>query len=77
VRHPLPQLLAVGLSAVMAGARSFAAIDEWAAGQMQPGATAAEDLCAEVITNRPPKSLLVWRVPGGASAKTGTSTSGP
>jgi len=32
VRHPLAQLLAIGLSAVIAGARSFAAIGEWAAG---------------------------------------------
>lgn len=28
VRHPLAQMLAVGLSAVIAGARSFAAIGE-------------------------------------------------
>jgi len=38
VRHPLSQLLAVGLSAVIAGARSFAAIGEWAAGQTSAGA---------------------------------------
>lgn len=31
VRHSLAQLLAVGVSAVIAGARSFAAIGEWAA----------------------------------------------
>ncbi len=32
VRHPLAQLLAIEFSAVIAGARSFAAIGEWAAG---------------------------------------------
>ena len=30
VRHPLAQLLAIGVGAVVAGARSFAAIGEWA-----------------------------------------------
>ena len=39
VRHPLSQLLAVGLSAVIAGARSFAAIGEWAAAQAQADST--------------------------------------
>src|SRR5450755_2494133 len=31
-RHPLPGLLAVGIAAVIAGSRSFAAIGQWAAG---------------------------------------------
>ncbi len=39
VRHPLSQLLAAGLSAVIAGARSFAAIGEWAAAQAQADST--------------------------------------
>jgi len=39
VRHPLSQLLAVGLSAVITGARSFAAIGEWAAAQTPAGTT--------------------------------------
>ena len=30
-RHPLPGLLAVGIAAVIAGSRSFAAIGQWAA----------------------------------------------
>jgi len=42
VRYPLSQLLAVGLSAVMAGARSFAAIGEWAAAQT-PAATTGDE----------------------------------
>jgi len=33
VRHRLPVILAVGLVAVLAGARSFAAIGEWVADQ--------------------------------------------
>jgi len=33
VRHALPVILAVGLAAVLTGARSFAAIGEWVAGQ--------------------------------------------
>jgi predicted transposase YbfD/YdcC len=33
VRHPLPVLLAVGLAAVLAGARSFVVIGEWVAHQ--------------------------------------------
>lgn len=37
VRHPLAGLLAVGLSAVLAGCRSFAAIGEWAAEHGQTG----------------------------------------
>ena len=32
VRHPLPVLLAVGVAAVLGGARSFLAIGEWVAG---------------------------------------------
>lgn len=35
VRHPLAQLLAIGLGAVVAGARSFAAIGDWAVEQDQ------------------------------------------
>jgi hypothetical protein len=31
-RHPLAGLLAVGIAAVIAGSRSFAAIGQWAAG---------------------------------------------
>jgi len=37
VRHPLAHLLAVGLCAVIAGARSFAAIGEWAAAPAEAG----------------------------------------
>ena len=36
VRHLLPVILAVGLAAVLAGARSFAAIGEWAVDQSEP-----------------------------------------
>ena len=36
VRHRLPVILAVGLAAVLAGARSFAAIGEWVADQPEP-----------------------------------------
>ena len=36
VRHRLPVILAVGLAAVLAGARSFAAIGEWVADQPAP-----------------------------------------
>ncbi|WP_295702378.1 ISAs1 family transposase [Lapillicoccus sp.] len=36
VRHLLPAILAVGLAAVLAGARSFAAIGEWAVDQSEP-----------------------------------------
>jgi len=35
VRYPMAQLLAIGLSAVVAGSRSFAAIGEWAAGHAE------------------------------------------
>jgi len=36
VRHRLPVILALGLAAVLAGARSFAAIGEWVADQPEP-----------------------------------------
>ena len=36
VRHLLPVILAVGLAAVLAGARSFTAIGEWAVDQSEP-----------------------------------------
>ena len=36
VRHLLPVILAVGLAAVLAGARSFAAIGEWSVDQSEP-----------------------------------------
>jgi len=36
VRHRLPVILAVGLAAVLAGARSFAAIGEWVADSWGP-----------------------------------------
>lgn len=36
VRHALPVILALGVAAVLAGARSFAAIGEWVADQGEP-----------------------------------------
>jgi len=36
VRHQLPAILAVGLAAVLAGARSFTAIGEWTRDQSEP-----------------------------------------
>lgn len=36
VRHALPVILAVGVAAVLTGARSFAAIGEWVADQSEP-----------------------------------------
>ena len=52
-RHPLAGLLAVGIAAVIAGSRSFAAIGQWAADNVRgehveleamPGATFHEPL---------------------------------
>jgi len=51
VRHALPGLLAVGVAAVLAGARSFAAIGEWAS------ETPAE-LLAELGASRPSESAI-------------------
>lgn len=36
LQHPLPAILAVGLAAVLAGARSLVAIGEWVAHQSAP-----------------------------------------
>ena len=51
VRHALAGLLAVGVAAVLAGARSFAAIGEWAS------ETPAE-LLAELGATRPSESAI-------------------
>ena len=54
VRHPLGVILAVGLGAVLAGARSFAAIGEWAADQSGEVITALGGSGA----NRPTESTI-------------------
>lgn len=55
VRHPLAQLLAIGLSAVIAGARSVAAIGEWAAAN-------AEAMAAGGGAGRAPDESTLRRV---------------
>ena len=39
MRHPLPVILAVGLAAVLAGARSYVAINEWVRAGQGPAGT--------------------------------------
>ncbi len=57
VRHQLPVILAVGLAAVLAGARSFAAIGEWVADQPEP---ALARLCERGVggVRRPTESTI-------------------
>lgn len=55
VRHPLACVLTLALCAVLAGARSFVAIAEWAA-------DAGEEVLAEVDARRgPPSESTFWR----------------
>ncbi|MDQ2757124.1 MAG: transposase family protein, partial [Actinomycetota bacterium] len=54
VRHELPGILAVGLAAVLAGARSFVAISEWVKAQ-SPQAIAQLGVTA---TRRPSESTI-------------------
>ncbi len=54
IRHPLPVILAVGVAAVLTGARSFAAIGEWVADQ--PGETLAA--LGAGTGNRPTESTI-------------------
>jgi len=54
VRHQLPGILAVGLAAVLAGARSFVAISEWVTAQSAP----AIALLGVTGTGRPSESTI-------------------
>ena len=53
-RHPLAGLLAVGIAAVIAGSRSFAAIGQWAA-------DAGEDVQAVLGADRGPAEESTFR----------------
>jgi len=55
VRHSWAQLLEIGVEAVIAGARSFAAIEEWAAARAQATATGGG-------TGRAPDEFMFRRV---------------
>jgi len=54
LRHPLPVILAVGLAAVLAGARSFVAIGEWVRAQPAP----AIAVLGVTGTRRPSESTI-------------------
>ena len=56
VRHPMPTILAVALCAVLAGARSFTAIGEWAAN------ASGQVLAALGVGDCPPSESCVRRV---------------
>ena len=56
VRHPFTTLLAIAVCAMLSGARSFAAIGEWAA-DLPPDARAGLGL-----TGRIPGPVTIWRV---------------
>jgi len=53
VRHPLPTILAVGLAAVLSGARSFVAIGEWVSHQ-----SAQSLACLGVVGAGPGESTI-------------------
>ena len=71
IRHPAGMLLAVGIAAVLAGSRSYAAIGEWVIDQ-PPGAL--EDLGVS-DESRPEKSCL-RRLFAGSTQTPWTGSSG-
>jgi len=64
LQHPLPAILAVGLAAVLAGARSFVAIGEWVAHQSAP------TLAQLGVTGQGPEESTIRRAFGRLEADT-------
>ncbi|UQA98077.1 transposase family protein [Streptomyces halobius] len=77
-RHPFPAVLLVAASAVVAGARSFAAIGQWAAhAPQQTRARLGARLVASLNVRLAPSTATIRRVinavcPGGLADLTGT-----
>ena len=59
IRHPAGMLLAVGIAAVLAGSRSYAAIGEWVIDQ-PPGVTYDEDR-SQIRTGNAPQLMATLR----------------